>query len=136
MSTLTAKRKAMRGTKRTCLACEVRFYDLGRSPMVCPSCGAHHTPAAEPAVPMKAPVTPFVLKTEWRAHPFKRPQPLPPIADLEGSRPSEAITGEVDETATSISEDATVLDQETENEDVSELIEHDVAEPFGNDVVR
>ena len=45
MSTLSARSKAMRGTKRTCQACEVRFYDLARSPIVCPSCGdTLHTP--------------------------------------------------------------------------------------------
>lgn len=32
--------KAARGTKRTCQACETRFYDLNRSPITCPSCGA------------------------------------------------------------------------------------------------
>ena len=28
------------GTKRICQSCGARFYDLGRSPIVCPSCGA------------------------------------------------------------------------------------------------
>ena len=28
-----------RGTKRVCQSCPARFYDLGRSPIVCPSCG-------------------------------------------------------------------------------------------------
>jgi uncharacterized protein (TIGR02300 family) len=28
------------GTKRTCLSCGARFYDLQRSPITCPSCGA------------------------------------------------------------------------------------------------
>lgn len=28
------------GTKRVCQSCGARFYDLGRSPIVCPSCGA------------------------------------------------------------------------------------------------
>lgn len=32
--------KAARGTKRTCQACDARFYDLNRSPITCPSCGA------------------------------------------------------------------------------------------------
>lgn len=27
------------GVKRTCNACGVRFYDLRKSPMVCPKCG-------------------------------------------------------------------------------------------------
>jgi uncharacterized protein (TIGR02300 family) len=27
------------GTKRQCLSCAARFYDLGRAPIVCPKCG-------------------------------------------------------------------------------------------------
>ena len=34
--------KADRGTKRTCqdASCRVRFYDLARDPIKCPTCGA------------------------------------------------------------------------------------------------
>ncbi len=28
------------GTKKTCQECESRFYDLGKTPAVCPKCGA------------------------------------------------------------------------------------------------
>ncbi len=28
------------GTKRTCLSCGAKFYDLLRSPILCPACGA------------------------------------------------------------------------------------------------
>jgi len=31
-----------RGTKRTCQSCEARFYDLGRTPVICPKCGADY----------------------------------------------------------------------------------------------
>src|SRR5271165_331078 len=27
------------GLKRTCVACSTKFYDLGKSPAVCPKCG-------------------------------------------------------------------------------------------------
>ncbi|MFW7267410.1 TIGR02300 family protein [Gluconacetobacter sp. Hr-1-5] len=27
------------GTKRVCVSCGARFYDLGKSPVVCPKCG-------------------------------------------------------------------------------------------------
>ncbi|MCB9931592.1 MAG: FYDLN acid domain-containing protein [Alphaproteobacteria bacterium] len=42
MSTAQAKR----GTKRTCVACGERFYDLARDPIVCPACGNVHGPEA------------------------------------------------------------------------------------------
>ena len=32
--------KPARGTKRVCASCDARFYDLGRSPIICPVCGA------------------------------------------------------------------------------------------------
>ncbi len=35
------------GLKRTCVACGTRFYDLTRSPAVCPKCGAEQ-PAEQP----------------------------------------------------------------------------------------
>ncbi|MCB1518688.1 MAG: TIGR02300 family protein [Hyphomicrobiaceae bacterium] len=32
--------KAERGTKRQCLKCGTKFYDLNADPIVCPACGA------------------------------------------------------------------------------------------------
>jgi uncharacterized protein (TIGR02300 family) len=32
--------KPARGIKRVCQSCGTRFYDLGRTPIVCPSCQA------------------------------------------------------------------------------------------------
>ena len=32
--------KADLGTKRACLSCGMRFYDLKRNPILCPGCGA------------------------------------------------------------------------------------------------
>ncbi len=30
------------GNKRTCLSCTERFYDLRKSPIICPKCGSVH----------------------------------------------------------------------------------------------
>ena len=38
--------RAERGTKRTCVACDERFYDLNRNPITCPVCGNVHGPEA------------------------------------------------------------------------------------------
>ena len=35
------------GLKRSCVACGTRFYDLARSPAVCPKCGTEQ-PAEQP----------------------------------------------------------------------------------------
>lgn len=39
--------KAELGTKRTCVACGAKFYDLRRSPVICPKCGTEQ-PAEQP----------------------------------------------------------------------------------------
>ncbi|WP_340108783.1 FYDLN acid domain-containing protein [Pikeienuella sp. HZG-20] len=38
------------GVKRLCAACGVRFYDLGRDPVDCPSCGETYTPPVSTVV--------------------------------------------------------------------------------------
>ncbi len=30
------------GSKRVCLSCNAKFYDLGKDPAICPECGAAH----------------------------------------------------------------------------------------------
>ena len=32
------------GTKRVCVSCQTRFYDLTRAPAVCPKCGVEQPP--------------------------------------------------------------------------------------------
>jgi uncharacterized protein (TIGR02300 family) len=39
--------KAELGLKRTCIACGAKFYDLMRSPVICPKCGTEQ-PAEQP----------------------------------------------------------------------------------------
>ena len=47
-----------RGTKRQCQECATKFYDLGKDPIICPSCGeafaiVSNTPAPEPKAKAK-----------------------------------------------------------------------------------
>lgn len=44
--------QAGRGTKRVCQDCAVRFYDLGRAPVICPKCGTEYR-EAPPALPTR-----------------------------------------------------------------------------------
>src|SRR6516162_11000116 len=53
------------GTKRQCLACGAKYYDLGRKPPVCSRCGAE----AEPKRARGEPRTPPAAET-----PHARPQ--------------------------------------------------------------
>ena len=49
--------KADRGTKRTCqdASCAVRFYDLARDPIKCPTCGALYQIVVSPPVAERRP---------------------------------------------------------------------------------
>jgi uncharacterized protein (TIGR02300 family) len=123
MSTVQARRKAMRGTKRTCQACEVRFYDLGRNPVVCPMCGAGYTPPADPPVAATARTAPFTNKTGWHRQPVKRLQPALPFV---GVMPNDAIAAndkEIEEAATIDAKDSVVLEHQDDT-DVAGLVDH------------
>ncbi len=130
MSTVHARRKAMRGTKRTCQACEVRFYDLGRSAIVCPMCGASYTPPAEPAVQTTARASPHAGKTGWHRQPLKRALPVPPVAEAMPSdrfaaaaADEEIADEEIEEAAAVDSEDSGVLEVHDDDTDAAGLVD-------------
>jgi uncharacterized protein (TIGR02300 family) len=132
MATAIQDSKALRGTKRVCAACEVRFYDLMRSPIVCPSCGAEHEPAARPPIELDERGVP-TAKTGWRRKPFKRPDPLP--ADREGTEAAEDTPEDSAEEGTpapALEEDDVVLEQEPDEGDISGIVGHDAPGPKDN----
>lgn len=126
MSTSLQDMKAMRGTKRVCQACEVRFYDLMRESIVCPSCGAAYTPEAAPVAQAKR--APFSGKTGWRSKTFKRPEPVLPVADAEIEKPVAAEDA-AEETTAAVPDDDIVLEHEPDDGDVTGLLDHDVEDP-------
>ena len=64
------------GIKRTCQSCGARFYDLMKSPIVCPKCETEYDPEA-------------VLKS-------RRARPVP-VADVKKKKPAEAEDAELDD---------------------------------------
>ncbi|APT58945.1 MAG: TIGR02300 family protein [Azospirillum brasilense] len=52
------------GTKRVCVACGTKFYDLTRTPAVCPKCGTEQ-PAEQPR--LRRPAAPVDDKLRKRA---------------------------------------------------------------------
>src|SRR5262245_21546020 len=115
MTTITDRSKALRGIKRTCQACEVRFYDLAREPIVCPACGAEYALAAVPATPA---VSAFTSKTVWRRG-AKREAPVASAPDdaPEAPDPDELV----DEPAAAGPDEDIVLEPEADDTDVSDL---------------
>jgi uncharacterized protein (TIGR02300 family) len=93
------------GTKRVCVACGARFYDLQRSPAICPKCGTEQPPD----------------------QPRLRRPPGPPAEDKRPKKP--VVVPGLDE-----AEAAAVEDEAEEDvlEDTSDL--EDDAEIIGGDI--
>ena len=125
MSTVDARRRALRGTKRTCQACEVRFYDLGRDRIVCPMCGADYTLPAEPPVAL-ARAAPFTNKIGWHRQPLKRLAPALPVAEAMPSDrfPAAPAEEENEPGATVDSDDIGDVTEEQDETDAAGLFEH------------
>ncbi len=130
MTTASVDSKAMRGTKRMCQACQVRFYDLMREQIVCPACGALYTPVAQPAADAGRRGAAGSAKTGWRQS-FKRPSPVLPEPDPQIVAPPEEVeaAGEEVPVADAAPEDDIVLEQEPDDADVSGLVDVDIEEP-------
>ncbi|MGE0766185.1 MAG: TIGR02300 family protein [Hyphomicrobiaceae bacterium] len=120
MSAIVEDMRSVRGTKRTCRSCSVRFYDLGRSPTVCPSCGAV-LPASEFE---RAPVAQSgYQRTGWRASKpdhvvVAAPEPVAEGDELETG--DDADEGSIDETS-----DGDVLLEEDGGDDMLDIVATD-----------
>jgi uncharacterized protein (TIGR02300 family) len=105
------------GLKRVCVACNAKFYDLGRSPAVCPKCG-----------------------TEQPAEVPRPRRPGGPIPDARGKRaaavpvPEDVVDVELEADET---EADAVLEDADELDDTSEELAADIeVEPSDNDEER
>ena len=104
------------GTKRVCQACGNKFYDLLRSPIVCPACGVEFDPEA--LLRSRRSARPAVVKEE----PKKKAAPPPKEADdkIEEAFDADLEDEELDEEASG--------DEDSDSdpiEDASELGEDD-----------
>ncbi len=119
------------GTKRICQSCGARFYDFGRSPIVCPACGAvfdlevlNRTRRARPSSRAVA-----VAAEETGAN---EAELLGPDADLDVDDDVEveedeavAVADDDAEEDESLIEDASELG---DDEELSDVIESDIDE--------
>lgn len=87
------------GTKRLCQSCATKFYDFGRSPIVCPKCGSQFDPES-------------VLKSR------RRPPPKAPKV----AKPAPAPAEEEEDLELEESEDED-LDLEDDSDDDDSVIE-------------
>ena len=85
---MAAVSKSEWGTKRACLSCGTKFYDLRRNPITCPSCSAIFVPEAASRSRRARSAPP-----PSEEPPPKEPPPKQADAEVEGT-PKEA--GETD----------------------------------------
>jgi uncharacterized protein (TIGR02300 family) len=107
------------GTKRICLSCGARFYDLNRDPIVCPSCGAPFDPAVQTRprrTRAPAKVAPVVAE-EVEVDPVVEPE-TESAADDDGGDDEQADEDDADSAI----------------EDVSELGDDDMADVIDNEI--
>ena len=98
--------KAEWGLKRSCQSCGAKFYDMQRSPIVCPKCGATFDPES-------------LLKSR-RAKPVAavaKPAPEPAEAEVE----EEAEGDEKEKEEEAVMEDTSELG--SEDQDVADVVE-------------
>jgi uncharacterized protein (TIGR02300 family) len=106
------------GTKRVCVACGARFYDLTKIPALCPKCGTEQ--------PIDVPRPRRAGGNVAEGKVVKKPVPAPGLEDAE-------IEVEVEE-----SEDEDVLEDTSDLEDDADAIGADIVEvePDSDDVER
>ncbi len=100
------------GTKRVCVACGARFYDLNKQPVICPKCSAEQ-PAEQPKPRRLAGNAPF----EDKRRPKIAPAPGLEEADVEVEATEEEAGEDVlEDTSDLEGGDETVVDVEIEPE--------------------
>jgi len=111
--------KQARGTKRSCQSCDERFYDLDRTPIICPFCGSKYVIASSPAALA-------ALQAEQRELAAKKAKKAA-AADDEGELPAvegeEALADvETDDTGGADDDETFLEEEEEEGGDVSNII--------------
>jgi uncharacterized protein (TIGR02300 family) len=112
------------GTKRLCVHCDAKFYDLNQSPIACPKCGAVFEPVQ--------------VSTGWRSKaarvPVREVEPVVAetqeaqlISQEDSEAQSEKNSGEAPEAEDEVEIDDESLDdaafiEEKEDTDVTEII--------------
>ena len=115
------------GIKRLCANCGAKFYDLGKTPIICPKCGTVHEVAAAPARRAAA-AKPVPVEVE-EAVPVAEAEvvSLDEVAEQENKQASAKgaapdVEGEDDEVEVEAGDDTFLEQEEEEAGDVSDLI--------------
>ena len=103
--------KAEWGLKRTCQSCGAKFYDMNRSPIACPKCGANFDPEALLKARRSKPAA-----AAAKAAPVEEADPVEAEVVVEGDEKEE-------EEEEAVMEDTSELGQDSD--DVEEVVDKD-----------
>jgi len=121
------------GTKRVCLSCGARFYDMRRDPIVCPACGAPHDPMAQ-ARPRR---TRAPAAKAAAAVPAAEAAEIEPV-EAEEEVVAEEVADDEDEVVVGKDTDSNNEEDEEEGdtaiEDVSELGDDDMTDVIDTEI--
>jgi len=112
------------GSKRQCQSCSAKFFDLNRDPIICPKCGATFVAAAATrAAPRAAPVD-----DEADVEPVG-----PEIVSLDDAAAEQekdvaVVTDDIEIEDDDTPDDTFLEEEEEDNDDVSDLIDSDLAD--------
>ena len=119
------------GTKRLCLSCGAKFYDLNRDPATCPKCGAAvqaNTLMSRVAPPVVARAAPAAAPEEEEAD-VETGAEMVSLEDVEAAEEAKEPVGDDDlDIGEEVGGDEdTFLEEEEEGEDdVADLIDGDI----------
>ena len=109
--------KASWGLKRTCQSCSAHFYDMHKSPIACPKCGAIYDPDAV-AKTRRSRTATGADKLAAQRQPVRRPEPEVEVTTTADPELEEVEAEDEEEEA--VIEDTSELGSD---EDVSTVIE-------------
>jgi uncharacterized protein (TIGR02300 family) len=95
------------GDKHTCVSCGARFFDLGKSPAVCPKCGTEQ-PVEQPKLKRNAPIPDDVKKSPKAA--------IVPGDDVEVDAVDDGADEDILEDADDLEDDADAIEADIEVE--------------------
>jgi len=114
--------KADLGTKRLCPSCGARYYDLNKSPIICPRCGTQfEVPTSGRSRAAPAPVAAVVEDEEVEVEAEAEVISLEE-ADEEVAGGAEEVEDGDDAEAVEVEEDVFLEEEEEEGDDVSTII--------------
>jgi uncharacterized protein (TIGR02300 family) len=91
-----ATRSPQLGSKRVCVSCTARFYDMTKAPPVCPKCGTVQPPeVARVRAPIREPRRPFRTPMPVAAEPEEE---VAPLVEADEDAEVEEVDDDDDET--------------------------------------